>query len=295
MNSSEAKALGSPLGAFLRARRQQVRPQQQDLVPGGPRQVVGLRRDEVAMLAGISADYYVRLEQGRERHPSPAVLDGLSTALLLDRASARYLRELAAADDEAEGSGALEAGRLDAVRPLLDSLTVPAILVDRWLNIAATNPLGEMLHEGLEHRENYARMVFLSPGAQEFFVDWSELARCMVAALRASAGSAASSGRLEQLVGELAVASEVFSTAWAQHDVYEKAIDRKRFRHPMVGPLVFDQHVLELPDSDGHQIWAYHPTDDATRDALVRLESLATLSDPASSDPPSTSRDESTS
>ena len=251
------------------------------------------------MLAGISADYYVRLEQGRERHPSPAVLDGLSTALLLDRASSRYLRELAAADsgidDAAEASGVLPAGRLDAVRPLLDSLTVPAILVDRWLNIAATNALGEMLHEGLEHRENYARMVFLSPGAQEFFVDWSELARCMVAALRASAGSTASSGRLEQLVGELAVASEVFSTAWAQHDVYEKAIDRKRFRHPMVGPLVFDQHVLELPDSDGHQIWAYHPTDDATRDALVRLESLATLSDPASSDPASTSRDESTS
>jgi transcriptional regulator with XRE-family HTH domain len=290
MNSSEATALDSPLGAFLRARRQQVRPEQQDLVPGGPRQVVGLRRDEVAMLAGISADYYVRLEQGRERHPSPAVLDGLSTALLLDRASARYLRELAAADDEAEGSGVLEPGRLDAVRPLLDSLTVPAILVDRWLNIAAANALGEMLHEGLEHRENYARMVFLSPGAQEFFVDWSELARCMVATSRASAGSAASSGRLEPLVGELAVASEVFSTAWAQHDVYEKAIDRKRFRHPIVGPLVFNQHVLELPDSDGHQIWAYHPTDDATRDALVRLASLATLSDPAF-----TSRDESTS
>ena len=288
MKSSKAKALDSPLGAFLRARRQQVRPQQQDLVPGGSRRVVGLRRDEVAMLAGISADYYVRLEQGRERHPSPAVLDGLSTALLLDRASSRYLRELAAVDGETEGSGVLEPGRLDAVRPLLDSLTVPAILVDRWLDIAATNALGEMLHEGLEHRENYARMVFLSPGAQEFFVDWPELARCMVAALRASAGSGANSGRLEQLVGELAVASEVFSTTWAQHDVYEKAVDRKRFRHPMVGPLVFNQHVLELPDSDGHQIWAYHPTDDTTRDALVRLGSLATLSDPTF-----TSRDES--
>lgn len=293
MSSSEAKALDSLLGAFLRARRQQVRPQQQDLVPGGPRQVVGLRRDEVAMLAGISAGYYVRLEQGRERHPSPAVLDGLSTALLLDRASSRYLRELAAADsgtdDKAEGSDVLEPGRLDAVRPLLDSLTVPAILVDRWLNIAAANALGEMLHEGLEHRENYARMVFLSPGVQDFFVDWSELAHCMVAALRASTGSTANAGRLERLVGELVVASEVFSTAWAQHDVYEKAIDRKRFRHPMVGPLVFNRHVLELPDSDGHQVWAYHPTDDATREALVRLASLATLSDPAF-----TRRDEST-
>lgn len=285
----EATSLGNPLGAFLRARRQQVRPEQQRLVPGGARQVSGLRRDEVAMLAGISTDYYVRLEQGRERHPSRTVTDGLTAALLLDRASSRYLRELATADD-AEVGGVREPGRLDAVRPLLGSLTVPAILVDRWLNIRAANALGEMLHEGLEHRENYARMVFLSPGAQEFFVDWSELAHCMVAALRARAGSEVGAGRLERLVGELAVASAVFSTAWAQHEVYAKAVDRKRFRHPLVGALEFHQHVLELPDSDGHQIWAYHPADDATDEALVRLGSLATLSAP-----PSTTREESTS
>ena len=289
MDSLEATSLGNPLGAFLRARRQQVRPEQQRLVPGGARQVSGLRRDEVAMLAGISTDYYVRLEQGRERHPSRTVTDGLTAALLLDRASSRYLRELATADD-AEVGGVREPGRLDAVRPLLGSLTVPAILVDRWLNIRAANALGEMLHEGLEHRENYARMVFLSPGAQEFFVDWSELAHCMVAALRARAGSEVGAGRLERLVGELAVASAVFSTAWAQHEVYAKAVDRKRFRHPLVGALEFHQHVLELPDSDGHQIWAYHPADDATDEALVRLGSLATLAAP-----PSTSREESTS
>ncbi|WP_433868560.1 helix-turn-helix domain-containing protein [Saccharopolyspora sp. CA-218241] len=290
MDSWEAKALDSSLGVFLRARRQQVRPEQQGLVPGGARRVAGLRRDEVAMLAGISTDYYVRLEQGRERHPSRMVTDGLSAALLLDRASSRYLRELATADDEAEVGVAFDPGRLEAVRPLLDSLTVPAILVDRWLNIVAANALGDMLHEGLEHRENYARMVFLSPGAQEFFVDWPELARCMVAALRASAGSQSGSGRLERLVGELAVASAVFSTAWAQHEVHEKAVDRKRLRHPLVGALAFNQHVLELPDSDGHQIWAYHPTDDITEEALVRLGSLATLSAP-----PFTTREERTS
>ncbi len=278
MGSWDAKALDSPLGAFLRARRQQVRPEQQDLEPGGSRQVAGLRRDEVATLAGISTDYYVRLEQGRERHPSRVVTDGLSAALLLDRASSRYLRELATADDDAEVGSVLTRGRLDAVRPLLDSLTVPAILLDRWLNIVAANALGEMLHEGLEHRENYARMVFLSPGAQDFFLDWSELAHCVVAALRASVGSEAGSGRLERLVGELAVASEVFSTAWTQHEVYEKAVDRKRIQHPLVGALVFDQHVLELPDTGGHQVWAYHPTEDATEGALVRLGTLATLS-----------------
>lgn len=224
MDSLETKALDNPLGAFLRARCQQVRPQQ-DLVPGGSRQVAGLRRDEVETLAGISTDYYVRLEQGRERRPSRIVTDGLSAALLLDHASSRYLRELATADD-AKAGGVLDPGRLDTVRPLLGSLTVPAILMDRRLNIVAANPLGGMLHERLEHRKNYARMVLLSSGAQEFFVDWSEPAHCMVAASRASACSETASGLLERLVGELAVASEVFNTAWAQHDVYEKAVDR---------------------------------------------------------------------
>ncbi|MGW0889578.1 helix-turn-helix domain-containing protein [Saccharopolyspora sp. NPDC002578] len=279
MGSQETKALEGPLGGFLRARRRQVHPHQQDLVPGGPRQVAGLRRDEVAMLAGISTDYYVRLEQGRERHPSRAVLDGLSTALLLDRAASRYLRELAA-DDGTDADNGADPDRLAAVRPLLAALTVPAILVDRRLDVIAANALGDVLHEGLEHRDNYARMVFLSPGATEFFVDWPDLARCMVATLRADATSEANSGRSTRLVGELAVASDVFSTAWADHDVYEKALDRKRFRHPLAGTLVFDQHVLELPDSDGHRIWAYHPADAATDAALLRLGSLATLTEP---------------
>lgn len=227
------------------------------------------------MLAGISTDYYVRLEQGRERHPSRTVLDGLAAALLLDPAATRYLRELAATGDEEAEEG--DPGKVQAAQPLLDALPFPAILLDRWLNIMSANALGRSLYEGLQHRDNYARMVFLSPGAQEFFVDWPELARCMVGALRASAGTA-DSGRLERLVGELAVASEEFSTAWAQHDVYEKAIDRKRFRHPLAGPLTFDQHVLELPGG-GHRIWAYHPADAGTEQALVRLGSLATLSE----------------
>ncbi|MEU6132269.1 helix-turn-helix transcriptional regulator [Saccharopolyspora sp. NPDC047091] len=288
MESAVAKALDSPVGEFLRARRRQVRPEQHGLVPGGGRQVAGLRRDEVALLAGISTDYYTRLEQGRERHPSARVVDALSAALLLDRASARYLREITASG--AAGTGArpdadgIGAARLGAVRSLLDSVAVPAIVVNRRLDVIAANALGEVLHEGLEHRGNYARMVFLSPGAREFFTDWPALAVCVVAALRASAGPAADSVRLEHLVGELAVRSEVFGTAWARHDVHEKSFDRKRFRHPLVGPVEFDQHVLELPGSDGHRIWAYHPADRATEEALLSFASFATLSDPAPAD-----------
>lgn len=278
MKVSSARKSGEPLAAFLRARRDRVRPEHHRLAPGPQRQVPGLRRDEVAFLAGISTDYYVRLEQGRERRPSPAVVKGLSRALLLDAASERYLRELsvteAVGDGEAGYAPGMEADRLDAVHQLLDSMTVPALLVNRWLDIVDSNALADLLHEGLEPRDNYARMVFLAPGAQEFFTDWPELARCMVAALRAQAGSEAGSARLAQLLPELLAHSEVFKATWGEHHLYEKAIDHKQFQHPRAGSLALDQHVLELPGSEGHRIWAFHPADDATSKALLRLTTL---------------------
>ncbi|MFC9749764.1 helix-turn-helix domain-containing protein [Streptomyces niveus] len=275
MKVSSAHKSGEPLAAFLRARRDRVRPEHHRLAPGPQRQVPGLRRDEVAFLAGISTDYYVRLEQGRERRPSPAVVKGLCRALLLDAAAERYLRELSVteAPQAVEGSG-MDADRLDAVHQLLGSMTVPALLVNRWLDIVDSNALGDLLHEGLEPRDNYARLVFLAPGAQEFFTDWPELARCVVAALRAQAGSEAGSARLAQLLPELLAHSEVFKAAWGEHHLYEKAIDHKQFQHPRAGSLALDQHVLELPGSEGHRIWAFHPADDATSEALLRLTAL---------------------
>ncbi|MEV4997954.1 helix-turn-helix domain-containing protein [Streptomyces niveus] len=275
MKVSSADKSGEPLAAFLRARRDRVRPEHHGLAPGPQRQVPGLRRDEVALLAGISTDYYVRLEQGRERRPSPAVVKGLCRALLLDAAAERYLRELSVveAPQAVEGSG-MDADRLDAVHQLLGSMTVPALLVNRWLDIVDSNALGDRLHEGLEPRDNYARMVFLAPGAREFFTDWPELARCVVAALRAQAGSEAGSARLARLLPELLAHSEVFKAAWGEHHLYEKAIDHKQFQHPRAGSLALDQHVLELPGSEGHRIWAFHPADDATSKALLRLTAL---------------------
>ncbi|MEV8340056.1 helix-turn-helix domain-containing protein [Streptomyces niveus] len=275
MKVSRAHKSGEPLAAFLRARRDRVRPEHHRLAPGPQRQVPGLRRDEVALLAGISTDYYVRLEQGRERRPSPAVVKGLCRALLLDAAAERYLRELSVteAPQAVEGAG-MDADRLDAVHQLLGSMTVPALLVNRWLDIVDSNALGDLLHEGLEPRDNYARLVFLAPGAQEFFTDWPELARCVVAALRAQAGSEAGSARLAQLLPELLAHSEVFKAVWGEHHLYEKAIDHKQFQHPRAGSLALDQHVLELPGSEGHRIWAFHPADDVTSKALLRLTTL---------------------
>ncbi|WP_206505429.1 helix-turn-helix domain-containing protein [Streptomyces chrestomyceticus] len=280
MDVSTGPGRGAPLAAFLRARRDRVRPEQHRLAAGAQRQVPGLRRDEVALLAGISTDYYVRLEQGRERRPSPTVVEGLTRALLLDAVAARYLRELSVADsvagpvtDSVAGDEAprMSTERLAAVHQLLGSLPVPALLVNRRLDIVGSNPLGDRLHEGLEPRDNYARLVFLAPGAPSFFTEWPELARCMVAALRAQTGSGTASPRLTRLVAELSARSDVFRTVWREHHLYEKAMDHKRLRHPRIGTLALDQHVLELPGSEGHRIWAFHPADEATSDALLGL------------------------
>ncbi|MFD7285242.1 helix-turn-helix domain-containing protein [Streptomyces sp. NPDC059863] len=274
MKVSRAHNSGEPLAAFLRARRDRVRPEHHRLAPGAQRRVPGLRRDEVAFLAGISTDYYVRLEQGRERSPSRAVVTGLCRALLLDAAAARYLSELADTGTAEDGEAPrMDTDRRDAVHQLLDSLTVPALLVNRWLDIVGSNTLGDLLHEGLEPRDNYARLVFLAPGAQTFFTEWPEHARCVVAALRAQAGSEAGAARLTQLLNELVTHGDVFRTSWGEHHLYEKALDHKLFRHPRVGSLALDQHVLELPGSEGHRIWAFHPADAATSKALLRLTS----------------------
>ncbi|WP_274910931.1 helix-turn-helix transcriptional regulator [Streptomyces sp. WZ-12] len=261
-----------PLAVFLRARRRQVRPEQHRLAPGVRRQVPGLRRDEVAVLAGISTDYYVRLEQGRERRPSRTVVDGLCEALLLDPAAARHLRALAAGEAVANTAApGMDRTRSADVHRLLDSMTMPALLMNRWLDIVGSNAPGALLYEGLEPRDNYARMVFLAPQAPSFFVDWPELAHCMVAALRAQAGYESGASRLTELVDELAAHSAEFTASWNTHHVYEKAMERKLLRHPRVGPLTLHQHVLELPGSEGHSIWAHHPADAATSNALPRL------------------------
>lgn len=227
------------------------------------------------MLADISTDYYTRLEQGRERHPSRAVAEGLSLALLLDEPAARYLTGLAIAEPKA--AAGLTTERLDAVCSMLDGWdATPAILVNRWLDVVAANALGGLLYAGLDHRENYARMVFLSANAPNFFLDWTEFANCTVSALRGGAGFETSAAPLVGLVGELSLRSTAFSESWARHDLYEKTIDRKRFQHPLVGRLELDQHVLELPGAGGHHIWAYHSTDTETRGRLTELAGLAT-------------------
>lgn len=276
MTAQQPDAQAGPLAVFLRARRDQTRPEQVELLAGPDRQVPGLRRDEVAMLAGISTDYYVRLEQGRERHPSRQVVDGLALALALDAPGVRYVNDLAEADRLSTQPGAIGTPRLSALTDLIDSwdASTPALIIDRWLDVVVVNHLGAALHQGLDHAGNYARMVFLAPGARSFFVDWQRFADCTVGSLRAGAGAETEAPRLVSLVGELSLKSAEFTAAWARQDLYEKMSDRKRFQHPLVGTLTFDQHVLAVPGSGGHQIWAYHAADHASTEKLGHLGDL---------------------
>lgn len=253
------------LAEFLRARRALVRPEQAGLVPGAARQVPGLRREEVALLAGVSTDYYAHLEQGREKRPSAQVLDALARVLRLDYDSHTHLRSLAGLATPAR-TPEQEIG--PAHRALVELIAAPAMLVTPWLDVIARNKLADALYEGLTLRDNLARMAFFDDEVPRFVEDPGQLARCTVATLRA----AAESPRMIELIGELSVRSDEFRQLWARHDIHRKGGAVKRFRHPTAGRLTLDQQVLTLADHPGAQLWIYRaePGSDTER-ALRKL------------------------
>jgi transcriptional regulator with XRE-family HTH domain len=211
------------IGTFLRARRERVRPEDVGLPDFGRRRVPGLRREELATLAGVSADYYVRLEQGRERHPSEQVLDALARALQLDDEATAHLHELARPAPRRRRS----AGRPERIRPELVRLMeawshTPAIVIGRHMDVLAANPLATVLHGRFTRGTNLVRGVFLDPASRELYPEWEAVARETVAALRAAVGPDVDDPRLTDLVGELSLKSEEFRKLWARHDVRQK-------------------------------------------------------------------------
>jgi transcriptional regulator with XRE-family HTH domain len=226
------------IGEFLRARREQVRPEDVGLPDYGRRRVPGLRREELATLAGVSADYYVRLEQGRERHPSEQVIEALARALQLDREATAHLHDLARPEPRRRRA----ARRTERVRPQLKRLMeawpqTPAVILGRHMDVLASNPLATALHGGWESSTNMVRLVFLDPEGRERYPDWEEVASNTVAVLRGMVGPDLDDPRLTELIGELSLKSGDFRRLWARHDVSEKTHGRKRFVHPMVGEL----------------------------------------------------------
>lgn len=263
----------SDLGDFLAARRAALRPEDLGLRSAGPRRVAGLRREEVAVRAAVSIDYYTRLEQGRELRPSAGVLDGIAEALALDADGRAHLYGLAGL-----AAPALAAPRRATVAPelrvMLDSWSsTPALVIDDVLEVLAANALGDALFGGFAEPRNLARMLFLDPAAATFYAEWDVAARSTVASLRAAA--APDDPRLRELVAELTAGSPAFASLWSAHDVGVKRRDAKLLEHPQVGRLRLAFETFDIRSAPGQQLVVYQAEPGSrSSDALDRLAGL---------------------
>ncbi|WP_144715728.1 helix-turn-helix domain-containing protein [Curtobacterium pusillum] len=272
------------LGAYLRARRELVRPEDAGLRVTGVRRTPGLRREEVATLAGISADYYLRLEQGRDRNPSAQVLDAIARVLGLDATATAYLHGLAGttagATRSPSGPRTRRARRPERVPTgtlqLLEVVGLPAFVENRAFDVLAANPLATALAPGMRAGENRLRTMFLSRTDQERFPDWEDQMGGMVAAFRSSIGTDVDDPAITTLVGELSLGSEDFRRLWARHDVRPLAGGAVRMWHPEVGELELRREKLAIGGTDGQLLVLHHaePGSSSAR-ALALLGSLA--------------------
>ncbi|MER6301054.1 helix-turn-helix transcriptional regulator [Kitasatospora sp. NPDC001539] len=262
------------LSEFLRARRALVRPEDHGM-PAGVRRTPGLRREEMAVLAGVSTDYYVRLEQGRERNPSPQVLRALAAALLLRDEEAAYLRALVDPPRPGRPGPAREYAGPQLVSLLDTWVDTPALVYGRYLDLLAVNSLGEALFSWLGSGTSLITAMFLEPAAREFYRDWPVVAQGCVAALRA-ANPAPDDRRLQDLVGELSVRSPDFARMWARHEVRAKSASTKRFRHPLVGELTLGFETFSVNSAPGQHLVVYRAeAGSADEESLALLGSLA--------------------
>ncbi|GII32946.1 helix-turn-helix transcriptional regulator [Planotetraspora mira] len=263
------------LGEFLRARRQVTSPDQVGLMDGGRRRTPGLRRDEVAMLAGVSTEYYMRIEQGRERRPSDQVIAALARTLRLDGEATRHLCELARprADTGPPSNGADQVS--PAVLRLIEKWDhAPALVVNHRLDVVAKNRLAVALFKGLEH-DNLVRFAFLDPVAHEFYMDWEQEARNDVADLRAAAGADPRDPFLNELVEELSRASEDFRHLWARHDVQSRKQGFVRLCRRDVGHVTLWHETLRIESVPGLRIFVGEAEPGSpSQAALDQLDSL---------------------
>ena len=252
------------IAEFLATRRARITPEQAGLPSYGKRRVPGLRREEVASLAGVSADYYRRLERGQVSGVSELVLEALARALQLDDAERAHLFDLARAASRGRAE-ALAAGPKTRVRPvvqrLLDQIEAPAIVSTVHGDYLAANALGRALYapvfESPEQPANSARFTFLDPAARDFYPDWERLATELVAALRSQAGRNPYDRTLQDLIGELSTRSDEFRVRWAAHNVRFHRTGTKRLHHPIVGELELSYETLTLDADDGLRMALY--------------------------------------
>jgi transcriptional regulator with XRE-family HTH domain len=255
----------SEIREFLASRRARITPEQAGLrVFGGTRRVPGLRREEVAMLAGVSVDYYTRLERGNLSGVSESVLEALARALALDEAERAHLFDLARAAGPAARTR--RHPKQQQVRPtvqrILDAMTgAPAFVQNGRLDVLATNPLGRALYSEMfadrVRPANHARFVFFNSRSHDFYADWERAANDTVAILRSEAGRDPYDRNLSDLIGELSTRSDEFRTRWAAHNVHIHRSGTKHFHHPVVGDLALTFEMLELSADTGLSILTY--------------------------------------
>jgi transcriptional regulator with XRE-family HTH domain len=270
----------SRLGDYLHACRGRVRPEDVGLSRVARRRVSGLRREEVATLAGVSADYYVRLEQGRERNPSAQVLNALAEALLLDEDGRLHLFRLAGLTPRA--GGALPARRVDpALLQLMDGWpNNPALVLNHTYDVLARNRLGRALFSEFGYSDNLLLNMFLDPAARTFYAHWHTAAVNTVAGYRLAVGAVPDDPRVNRLVADLRRDSPEFADMWARNDARGKTADVKTFRHREVGELTLRMQTFDIRSSPGQQLVVYHAEQGSpSAQALALLGAVAATLD----------------
>jgi len=274
------------IAEFLTSRRANITPEQAGLPTYGRRRVLGLRREEVASLAGVSIEYYRRLERGNVSGVSDIVLEALARALQLDEAERAHLFDLARAAGPFAPRPKRPAQRRvrPVVRRILDAIATPAIVRNARVDYLAANASGRALYaplfESREQPANSARFTFLNPAAVDFYCDWDRVADDLVAHLRSEAGRNPYDRGLSDLVGELSTRSAEFRARWAAHNVRFHRTGTKRLHHPLVGDLALSYETMELAADAGLNVSIYTPEPgSASEDSLRLLMSWAATPD----------------
>ncbi|WP_019200471.1 helix-turn-helix transcriptional regulator [Tsukamurella sp. 1534] len=276
---------------FLASRRAKLTPAMVGLPTSSRRRVPGLRREEVAVLAGVSTEWYTRLEKGHIGEVSEEVLDAVAVALRFDDDERTYLHDLARAAKPAhrKATRRRDVPLAPQVQWMLDSVTMSAAFVRNGrLDVIGSNPLGRALHAPMfasptivDGKPNFARYHFLDEGSKDFFVDWEAGAAATVALLRAEAGREPYDKALRELIGELSTASDEFATYWAAHDIRIRHEGTKRLHHPEVGELELTYQSVDLPTGKRawHDLSFYTAEPGSQHEASLKL--LASLAAPA--------------
>lgn len=265
------------LGEYLRARRGLVTPQQAGIPDSGMRRVPGLRREEVAMLAGISADYYLRLERGRDRNPSAQVLESIARVLHLDDDHVAYLMTLISEKPRRSRRRPPKETVPPGMVKLVATMGQPAYIEGRYFDVLASNALAVALSPRLAIGGNQLRDLFLDPAEQALYPDWKNSTQCLIANLRQSVGTDIDDPRFIELAGELSLASPRFRELWARHDVKGQFGAPMQFEHPQVGEMTLNRERLSISGAEHLKLVVYHPnpgTADADKLALLASAAL---------------------